>query len=83
MIAAHAAPCTLTGFSWMTGDWHNSADRDGSEERWTLAPGGVLMSSAFEFEKSGKGYAEALTVRQNGAAINMVQRYFDIDLGQA
>jgi len=82
-VAAHAAPCTLAGLSWMAGDWHNSADPNGSEERWTVAPGGVLMGSAFEFEKDGKDYAEALTVRQDGAAINMVLRHFDIDLGRA
>jgi hypothetical protein len=82
-VAAPAAPCTLTGLSWMAGDWHNSADPDASEERWTVAPGGVLMGSAFELEKDGKGYAEALTVRQDGAAINMVLRHFDIDLRRA
>jgi hypothetical protein len=82
-VAAQAAPCTLAGLSWMAGDWHNSADPNGSEERWTVAPGEVLMGSAFEFEKDGKGYAEALTVRQDGAAINMVLRHFDIDLGRA
>jgi len=82
-LAAHAAPCTLAGLSWMAGDWRNSADPNGSEERWTVAPGGVLMGSAFEFEKDGKGYAEAATVRQDGAAINMVLRHFDIDLGHS
>jgi len=82
-VAAHAAPCTLTGLSWMAGDWHNAADPNGSEERWTVAPGGVLMGSAFEFGKDGKGYAEALTVRQDGAAINMILRHFDVDLGRA
>jgi hypothetical protein len=80
---APAAPCTLAGLSWMAGDWHNSADPNASEEHWTVAPGGVLMGSAFEFGKDGKGYAEASTVRQDGAAINMVLRHFDIDLGRA
>jgi len=82
-IAAHAAPCSLAGLSWMAGDWRNADDPAGSQERWTLAPGGVLMGASFEFEKDGTGYAEAMTVRQDGAAINMVLRHFDAALSKA
>jgi hypothetical protein len=82
-VTVHAAPCTLAGLNWMAGDWHNATDPAGSQERWTLAPGGVLMGASFEFAKDGTGYAEVMTVRQDGAAINMVLRHFDAALSKA
>ncbi len=81
--AAHAAPCTLTGLSWMASDWRNANDPAGSQERWTLAPGGILMGSSFEAHNDGTGYAEVMTVRQDGSSINMVLRHFDLGLSKA
>jgi hypothetical protein len=80
---AQSAPCTLSGLSWMAGNWHSTNDPAGAQERWTLAPGGVLMGSSFEIKKDGTGYAEAMTVRQDGASINMILRHFDVDLRKA
>ena len=36
-----------------------------------------------EIKKDGTGYAEAMTVRQDGASINMILRHFDVDLRKA
>lgn len=88
MLAGHcpiaaAAPCTLAGLSWMAATWHSADNPGGSQERWTLAPGGVLMGSSFEAHADGGGYAEAMTIRQNGPTINMVLRHFDIGLKHA
>jgi Domain of unknown function (DUF6265) len=81
--AAHAAPCTLTGLQWMAGDWHNSENPGGAQERWTVAPGGILMGSSFESSGEGKGYAEMMTVRQDAESIRMVLRHFDLALSKA
>jgi len=81
--AIHAAPCTLAGLQWMAANWHNSADPDGAQEHWAMAPGGILMGTSWEIAKDGTGYAEIMTVRQDGGAINMVLRHFDIALSRA
>jgi hypothetical protein len=65
----------------MAGGWRTAADPASSQERWALAPGGVLMGSSFEMQKDGTGYAEIMTVRQDGAS--MVLRHFDIGLTKA
>jgi Domain of unknown function (DUF6265) len=80
---AQAGPCTLAGLSWMAGNWHNADDPAGAQERWTPAPGGVLMGSSFEAHADGTGYAEAMTIRQDGTAILMVLRHFDLGLKRA
>jgi Domain of unknown function (DUF6265) len=80
---AHAAPCTLPGLQWMAADWNNAANPTGAQERWTVAPGGVLMGSAFESSPDGKGYAEIMTVRQDSGSIRMVLRHFDMALSGA
>jgi hypothetical protein len=81
--AAHAAPCTLAGLQWMAGDWHNSTNPGGAQERWVTAPGGMLMGSSFESSADGKGFAEMMTVRQDAASIRMVLRHFDLALSKA
>jgi hypothetical protein len=81
--AAHAAPCTLAGLQWMAADWRNAANPAGSQERWTVAPGGVLMGSAWEALENGKGYAELMTVREEAGSIRMILRHFDIGLSKA
>jgi hypothetical protein len=81
--AAHAAPCTLSALQWMAADWNNAATRASSQERWTVAPGGVLMGSSFEANPDGKGFAEVMTVREDGGSIRMVLRHFDLALSKA
>jgi len=81
--AAHAAPCTLSGLQWMASDWRNAANPAGAQERWTVAPGGVLMGSAWEAHDDGKGYAELMTVRQEAGSIRMILRHFDLGLSKA
>jgi hypothetical protein len=80
---ARAVPCSLASLSWMAGSWHNSNDPTRAQERWVLAPDGVLMGSAWEFPKGHSGYAEVMTVRQDSSAIAMVLRHFDGRLSKA
>lgn len=80
---AHAAPCTLAGLQWMAADWHNTANGTGAQERWNIAPGGVLIGTAFESNPDGKGYAEIMTVRQDSGSVRMVLRHFDLALSKA
>ena len=81
--SAHAAPCTLAGLQWMAGSWRNTANPTGAQERWTVAPGGVLMGNAWEASPDGKGYAEIMAVRQETGSIRMVLRHFDLALSKA
>ena len=83
--AAHvaAAECSLAGLEWMAGTWRSTDDPGRAQERWVLAPGGVLMGSSWEFPQQGGGYAEILTVRPEGTAIVMVLRHFDVGLRKA
>jgi Domain of unknown function (DUF6265) len=81
--AAHAAPCTLAGLNWMAANWQNTGDPEGSKEHWSVAPGGILMGTSWEVANNGTGYAEIMSVRQDGAAINMILRHFDIALSRA
>src|SRR5580693_1635371 len=75
--AALAQPCTLAGLHWMAGTWLNSQDTSGAQERWVVAPGEVLMGSAWEFPKGHAGYAEVMAIRQDGDGISMFLRHFD------
>jgi hypothetical protein len=79
----YASPCSLTGLQWMAGDWRNPANPAGAQERWSVAPGGVLMGSAWEASQDGKGYAEIMTVREESGSIQMIMRHFDLALGKA
>ncbi len=81
--AARASPCTLAALQWMAGDWRNAANPAAAQERWTVAPGGVLMGSAWEASQNGKGYAEIMTVREKDGSIYMVLRHFDLALSKA
>jgi hypothetical protein len=75
---ALADSCTLAKLAWFAGTWRDAANPQGSEERWVLAPGGVLMGTSWVFPAGGKaGFAEIMTVRSEGDAINMVLRHFD------
>jgi len=82
-VAAHASPCALAGLQWMAGDWRNTANPAGAQERWIVAPGGVLMGSAWEVSQDGKGYAEIMTVREETGSVHMVLRHFDLALSKA
>ncbi len=78
---AAADPCTLKALAWMAGTWHDVANPAGAEERWAIAPGGVLMGSSWDFPPGGKaGYAELMTVRPEGDALQLVLRHFDVGL---
>jgi len=78
-----AAPCTLAALGWMAADWRNATDPKGSEERWAVAPGNVLMGSSFEFPAGKAGFAEIMTIKQDGDGIAMVLRHFDGSLTRA
>jgi hypothetical protein len=69
--------CTLNAMAWMVGSWHNSADPNGSQEQWSLAPNGILMGSYWEFPKGKSGFAELMTIRPDGEDVSMILRHFD------
>jgi Domain of unknown function (DUF6265) len=79
----YAGQCTLAGLSWMAGTWRNTSDPARSQERWVVAPENVLMGSSWEFPQGRSGYAEIMTVRQDGKAIVMLLRHFDTGLSRA
>jgi hypothetical protein len=82
--AAAADSCTLASLAWMSGTWHDTTNPNGSQERWVVAPGAVLMGSSWAFPPGGKpGFAEIMTVRAEGDAIKMVLRHFDVGLNRA
>jgi hypothetical protein len=86
MVSTHpsqAADCSLAPLGWMAGNWRNAADPHRAQERWALAPDGVLMGSAWEFPAGKAGYAEIMTVRLEGDAVLMVLRHFDGGLRRA
>jgi hypothetical protein len=74
---SHAAECSLTGLTWMAGNWHNASDPQRAQERWVVAPDNVLMGSSWEIPNGKAGFAEIMTVRANGNAISMYLRHFD------
>jgi hypothetical protein len=80
---ARAAECSLTDLGWLAGDWHNAANPRRAQERWVVAPDGVLMGNAWEFPEGKAGYAEIMTIRPDGDALVMVLRHFDGGLKRA
>ena len=80
---AHAAVCSLESLTWIAGNWHDLVEPQRSQERWVLAPGHVLMGTAWEFLTGKAGYAELMTVRPNGDAVSMFLRHFDGALSKA
>jgi hypothetical protein len=48
-----------------------------AQERWVVAPEGVLMGSSWEFPEGKAGYAEIMTIKPDGDAVVMVLRHFD------
>jgi len=80
---SQAAPCALPELRWMAGSWHNAKDPARAQERWVVAPLDVLMGSSWEFPQGKSGYAEIMTVKQNGDAITMLLRHFDGGLTRA
>ena len=73
----HAEECSLTGLTWMAGNWHNASDPQRAQERWVVAPDSVLMGSSWEIPKGKPGFAEIMTIRLNGNDISMYLRHFD------
>jgi hypothetical protein len=80
---ANASPCMLAGLNWMSGDWRNAENPTGAQERWVVAPSGVLMGSSWEANQEGKGYAEIMTIRNDSGSIRMILRHFDLALSKA
>jgi hypothetical protein len=80
---AQAAPCVLPNLAWMAGSWHNTTDPQRAQERWVVAPQNVLMGSSWEFPSGKAGFAEIMTVKQDGDGISMSLRHFDGGLSRA
>jgi hypothetical protein len=55
---SQSRPCALSDIGWMAGSWRNASDPDRAQERWSVAPNGILMGSAWEFPAGKSGYAE-------------------------
>jgi len=83
ICGSRAATCALPELRWMAGSWHNAMDPERAQERWVAAPDDVLMGSSWEFPKGKSGYAEVMTVKQDGDAISMLLRHFDGGLRRA
>jgi hypothetical protein len=83
MSHSQSHPCALSDMGWMAGSWHNATDPDRAQERWSMAPNGILMGSAWEFPPAKSGYAEVMTVRPDGDSISMFLRHFDGGLKNA
>jgi hypothetical protein len=64
---SQAAPCALPELRWMAVSWHNAKD----------------PARAWEFPPGRSGYAEIMTVKQDGDAITMLLRHFDGGLTRA
>jgi hypothetical protein len=75
--------CSMNELGWMAGSWSNTAQPDRAQERWALAPNGVLMGSSWEFPAGKSGFAEIMTVRPDGDSISMYLRHFDGGLSKA
>lgn len=78
-----AQPCSLPDLNWIAGTWQSVANPQGAQERWVVAPQHVLMGSAWEFPVGKPGYAEIMTVTQDGDTISMRLRHFDAALRRA
>jgi hypothetical protein len=76
-------PCALGELGWLAGSWGNIAEPDRAQERWALAPDGILMGTSWEFPAGKSGFAEIMTVRLNGDTISMYLRHFDAGLNKA
>lgn len=74
---------SLSRLSWMAGTWINTADPQGAQERWAVAPQNVLMGNSWEFPKGKAGYAEIMTIKQDGETISLLLRHFDAGLSRA
>jgi hypothetical protein len=82
--SSSAADCSLAALGFMAGDWQNSSNPRGAQERWVLAPGDVLMGGAWELPEGKAGYAEIMTIRQDDkGAVVMLLRHFDGGLKRA
>jgi hypothetical protein len=78
-----AAPCSLQALNWIAGSWHNATNPQEAQERWVVAPDGALMGSAWEIPKGKPGFAEIMTIRQDGNSTSMILRHFDGGLSRA
>ncbi|HEX4598245.1 MAG TPA: DUF6265 family protein [Burkholderiaceae bacterium] len=82
--AAEAASCKLTDLGWMKGVWRTDSATENGEERWTIAPNGRLMGSAWFLRTDGPGgVVEAITIQQDGVAVAMRLRHFNSTLALA
>jgi hypothetical protein len=84
-IAAEAAPpCKVADLAWMQGAWRSHEAGSNGEERWTMAAGDRLMGSSWFFQAGAPGgFAEALTIQQDGGAIVLRIRHFNPGLTHA
>jgi hypothetical protein len=80
---SQADPCSLSGLSWMAGTWRNTGDPQGAQERWAIAPQNVLMGTSWDFPNGKSGYAEIMTIKEDGENISLVLRHFDGGLKRA
>jgi hypothetical protein len=86
-LAASAAEpepaCTIAGLDWMVGVWRADDKAGLAEERWTAAPGDVLMGSAWTVANGKAVFAELMTIAADGKGAAMRLRHFSDNIGRA
>jgi uncharacterized protein DUF6265 len=78
------AQCGAKDAAFLAGTWQARDDNDVTEERWALLPSGQLMGSSWSMHPSRPGgFAEAETIVDEGGALTLRLRHFDLPLAHA
>jgi|HubBroStandDraft_1064217.scaffolds.fasta_scaffold00009_30 hypothetical protein len=78
-----AAPCSVAQLDWLKGTWRTeTADGRTEEERWTDAPGGVLLGSAWTVTKGKAVFGEIMTIESGEDGPAMRLRHFSDNLNR-
>jgi hypothetical protein len=56
--SAVTAECSLATLNWMARSWHNVSDPHRAQERWAVAPEGVLMGSGLGKSAMARWYSK-------------------------
>ena len=78
-----AAPCSVAQLEWLQGIWRaDAAGGRTEEERWTGAPGEVLLGSAWTVAKGKAVFGEIMTIEAGADGLDMRLRHFSDSLGR-
>ena len=79
---ARAASCTVAQLDWLKGTWRSDAKDGQSEERWTDAPGGLLLGSAWTVKDGKAVFGEIMTIEGGPGGLAMRLRHFSDSLNR-